>query len=124
MIIPESVPNSPEGETVDVSPVISPPNVHFRQLFTQIDYYHEPGGDREICDSWKNDKDEGIRKCQYYWDIFDSWQDDKDAGTTREDGRILETRQFYIPTHFNPFALLPEVQESSCTSGSWAKGLK
>ena len=54
-----------------------------------------------------------MRKCQYYWDIFDSWQNDKDAGTTREDGRILETRQFYIPTHFNPFALLPEVQDDS-----------
>ena len=64
MIIPESVPNSPEEEAVDVAPVISPPNVHFRQLFTHIDY-HESGGDREIYDSWKNDKDEGMRRCQY-----------------------------------------------------------
>ncbi len=112
MIIPETEPNSPEEQNENAPSVISPPNVHFRQLFNHIDY-HESGGDWELDDSLQNDKDEGIRKCQYYWNIFDSWQDDKDAGTKREDGRILETRQFYIPTHFNPFTLLPEVQDDS-----------
>jgi hypothetical protein len=66
MIITETEPNSPEEQIETVPSVISPPNVHFRQLFTHIDYHHESGGDWELCDSWKNDKDEGTRKCQYY----------------------------------------------------------
>jgi hypothetical protein len=52
LIVPETEPNSPEEQTETVPSVISPSNVHFRQLFTHIDYYDESGGDWELFDSW------------------------------------------------------------------------